>query len=225
MGDEDCIEQLRSAWFRGGSARPLIEELIRAKRMDEAGALARLTLAYDECQERETIEQLLEQAGSPPPGWTDSVVAFSRNPTMENWDRLMRFTPNEVFYQRARNTLRLLRRLGTNPDALFLCATRHGTTPDAIELVQSGEVHPDTVVARAHEAPPDAHSLWFGLAAEAAFARGDDLGTVRLLKMAYAQAASGIGPEMSALAIRSDASPELNEMLDKIGVPNLTDLP
>jgi hypothetical protein len=218
--DDIKIEELRSIWFSGGSARPLIEALIRAKRMNEAGALARLTLAYEECRDREAIEQLLEKAGSPPPGWTEAVMDFSRNPVPENWDHLMRFTPNEVFYQRTRNTLRLLRRLGTDPNALFLCATRPGTTPDAIELLQSGEVHPDTVLLRAEEAPPAARPLWYGFAAEAAFARGDELGTVRLLKMAYA-VAGDIGPEMSVLAIRADASPKLHQMLDKAGIPRM----
>jgi hypothetical protein len=131
----------------------------------------------------------------------------------------MRFTPNEAYYQRTRNTLRILRRLGTDPNALFRCATRHGTVPDAFALVQSGEVDPETVVARADEASPAARGLWLGLAAEAAFARGDDLGTVRLLKMAYAEAAEGLGPRMSVMSIRAAASPELQEMLDRVGVP------
>jgi hypothetical protein len=212
LEDENRIDQLRAAWFQGGPARPLIEELILAKRLDEAGALARLALASEECQDREALEDLLEQTGNPPPGWTEAVIAFSRNPTLENWDRLMLFTPHKVFYQRTRNTLRLLRRLGTDPNALFRCATRIGTTPDAFELAQSGEVHPDTIVARAEEAPPGARGIWLGLAAEAAFARGDDLGTARLLKTAYEQAARGFGPEMSAREIREEASPKLQEI-------------
>jgi hypothetical protein len=217
--NEDRIEQLRTAWYRGGSARPLIEELIRAKRMDEAGALARLALASEDCRERAALEDLLQRTGNPPPGWMEAVIEFSRNPALENWDRLMLFTPNENFYQRTRNTLRLLRRLGTDANALFRCATRIGTTPDAFELVQSGEVHPDTVMARAEEAPPAARSLWIGLAAEAAFARSDELGTVRYLKMAYEQATEGFGPEMSAREIREKASPSLHEILDRVGVP------
>ena len=37
------VERLHAAWMSGGPARALIEELIRLKRMDEAGSLARLT--------------------------------------------------------------------------------------------------------------------------------------------------------------------------------------
>jgi len=73
----------------------------------------------------------------------------------------------------------MLRRLGTDVNALFRCAIRHGTVPDAFELVKSGEVDPETVLDRAREAPVETHSPWFGLAAEAAFARGDDPGTAR----------------------------------------------
>jgi hypothetical protein len=218
-GDEDRIDQLRAAWMQGESARPLIEELIRLKRMVEAGALARLTLDSDECQDRERFERLLEQTGCPPPGWTEALVAFSRTPTLENWDRLMRFTPDNVFYHRTRNAIRLLRRLGTDPNALFRCATWYGTTPDAFELIQSGEVHPDTVVARAQMAPSGARALWLGMAAEAAYAQGDDLGTVRLLKRAYAEATEMVGPEISARSIREKANSNLQVMLDKIGIP------
>jgi len=223
--DENRIDQLRTAWMQGESARPLIEELIRLKRVSEAGALARLTLDSDECQDREAIEDLLEQTGCPPPGWTDSLVAFSRNPTLENWDRLMRFTPNDVFYHRTRNAIRLLRRLGTDANALFRCATWSGTTQDAFELVQSGDVYPDTVVARAEMAPPGARALWLGLAAEAAFARGDDLGTTHLLKTAYEEVTDGIGPDISARTIRENADSNLQEMLDKVGIPRFEQAP
>lgn len=217
--DEDRVERLRDDWIRGGMAGPVIEELIRLKRMDQAGALARIALSSDRCQDREAVEKLLDLAGAPPPGWTDAVLAFSKNPTPDGWDSLMSFTPNEVLYQRTRNTIRLLRRIGTDPDALFRCATQIGTVPDAFELVQSGEVDPETVVERGWQAPPGARALWFGLAAEAAFIRGDELGSVRLLKLAYAEAADDIGPEMSVMVIRRDASDDLHKMLDKVGIP------
>ena len=216
--DEFKVEQLRSAWYNGGPASPLIEELIRLKRKNEAATLSRLALASPKCEERDALEKLLERAGSPPPGWSEAVAAFAQDPTVEGWDALMCFTPNEVFYQRTRNTLRALRRIGTDPNILFLCATRCGTVPDAFELVQSGEVDPETVLARALEAPPVTRALWLGMAAEAAFARGDDLGTVRLLKRAYAETAQLIGPEMSAMDIRAKASPSLHKMLENAGI-------
>lgn len=219
--DEDQVAHLRADWISGGLAGPVIGELIRLKRMDEAGALARLALNSDRCQDREVVEKLPDLTGSPPPGWTDAVLAFSQNPTPEGWDNLMSFTPNKVLYQRTRNTLRILRRMGTDANALFRCATRTGTVPDAFDLVQSGEVNPETVVERGWQGPPEARALWFGLAAEAAFVRGDELGTVRLLKMAYAEAADDIGPETSVMVIRRDAGDELQKMLDSAGIPRL----
>jgi len=131
----------------------------------------------------------------------------------------MSFTPHELLYQRTRNTLRVLRRLGVDANVLFRCATRNGTVPDAFELVQSGQVDPETVVVRAEEAPPGTRAMWLGLAAEAAFARYDELGTVRLLKMAFAVPNEGFGPDTSVMAIRDRASDELNTILDKVGIP------
>jgi hypothetical protein len=96
---------------------------------------------------------------------------------------------------------------------------RYGTTPDAFELVKSGEVCPNTVIARAKIAPPETRTLWFGIAAEAAFARGDDLSTLRLLKKAYEEDTSMFDPEMSTRAIRADANSKLHKMLDKVGIP------
>jgi hypothetical protein len=171
------------------------------------------------CQDRETLEELLQRTGTPPHGWEDAVAAFHRNPTAENWDSLMYFTPLHLLYQRTRNTLRVLRRLGTDPNVLFMCATRHGTVPDAFELVQSGDVAPETVLKRALEAPPGAQAMWLGLAAEAAFARGDLLGVVRLLKRACAETVDCMGPDMSITAIRAAANNELHEMMDSVGIP------
>jgi hypothetical protein len=217
--EEDASsEWLRSLWLRGGSARPLVERLLELTRVDEAGALARLALAAENCPDRNEVERLLERVGKPPDGWTEAVVAFSRDPTIDKWDRLMQFTPHGVLYQRVRNTISTLRRLGTDPNAIFRCATRCGTVPDAIELVQLGEVDPAVVVERAEQAAASVRGIWYGLAAEAAFARGDTLGTVRLLKLACEKVSDGFGADISIDAIRSAATPELHEMLDKVGV-------
>lgn len=217
---EVLIEKLEAEWVGGGAATPLVAELIRLKRLNRAGAIARLALAAEVCQDRATLEKLLQRTGNPPRGWENAVAAFHRNPTLENWDSLMYFTPLPLLYQRTRNTLRVLRRVGTDPDVLFMCATRNGTVPDAFELVQSGDVAPETVVQRALEAPPGLQAMWLGLAAEAAFARGDMLGVVRLLKRACAETVDCMtGPEMSINAIRAAASDELHHMLDSVGIP------
>ncbi len=106
-----------------------------------------------------------------------------------------------------------------DPDLLFRFATRLGTTPDAVELAESGLVDPDTIKARADEGTPQARGLWLGLAAQAALARGDRLGAVRLLREAFEQAVDPFTPDTSAAAIRDLADDELRELLDKAGIP------
>ena len=222
--DEQELEALRAAWTDGGSAQPLIEALLRRGRMDEAAVMARLLLGQEDCQDREWFERALARTGQPPPGWSEALTAFASAPSIEAWDALMRFTPARAFYHRVRHAVRYLQQLGTDPNILFRCATRVGTTPDGIALAQSGAVHPDTIVARAMEAPALARAFWFGLAAEAACVRGDDLSTMRLLKRAYAGPTCALEPKISAMMIRQRASAQLHEMLDRAGIPRFDEV-
>jgi len=57
------------------------------------------------------------------------------------------------------------------------------------------------------------------IAAHARLARGDTFGVVRYLREAYERTDSEFPPDLSAMAIRSEADSELHKMLDKIGVP------
>ena len=102
---------------------------------------------------------------------------------------------------------------------MFCFVVRRGTERFQMRSSWSGQVDPETVVVRAEEAPPGTRAMWLGLAAEAAFARYDELGTVRLLKMAFAVPNEGFGPDTSVMAIRDRASDELNTILDKVGIP------
>jgi len=63
-----------------------------------------------------------------------------------------------------------------------------------------------------------ARSLWLGLAAAAAFARGDRLGVVRLRRAANA-VRGGVPPDHHVVAIRAACDDELAAMLDAAGVP------
>ena len=109
--------------------------------------------------------------------------------------------------------------LGVNGDILFQCATRYGATPDAFELVERGQVAPETVIQRGREGPPEARGIWLGLAARAALVRGDRFRTVRLLKEAVETASPEFPPLTEVWAVRELADDELNEMLDKAGIP------
>ena len=206
------------AWLAGGSALPLVRRLFADGLHDEAAAHARMALADHDCQDRDQIEEIVERVASPPDGWSEAVLRFAAEPDLDAWERLMSFTPPEMIYQRLRYTISLLRRLGTDPEILFRCATHHGVTPDAIELVESGAVDPEVVAQRAHGSARAA-GIWLGFAAQASFARGDAFGVVRYLREAYERADSEFPPDISAMTIRSNADPELHRMLDKIGVP------
>jgi hypothetical protein len=92
--------------------------------------------------------------------------------------------------------------------------------PEAIELVERGLVDPETCVRRGDEGPPLARAVWLGLAAQAAFARGDRFGTVRLLREACRIADPAFPPIASMMSIREQADDELREMLDRAGVPS-----
>lgn len=207
-----------SVWLAGGSALPLVESLFTDGQSDEAAACARFALADPECKDRDRIEEIVKRIASPPDGWTEAVLRFSNDPSLDAWERMMRFTPPDMIYQRLRYTIALLQRLGTDPGTVFRCATHFGTTPDAIGLVESGAVDPEVVAQRAGEAPMAA-GIWLGLAAQAAFARGDAFGVVRYLQKAYERADPSYPPDLSAMRIREEADDELHEMLDKIGVP------
>ena len=217
---EELLELLRVAWRdEGRSPAALIRRLAEYGRRDEAAAMARYVLGREECPDRGDIEALLESLGSPPDGWQSAVLAFASAPSDEGWDQLMEFTPPDALYQRTRNTVQTLIHLGVDGNVLFRCATRNGTTPDAIELVERGLVDPDTVVARGREGPQSALGFWLGLAAEAALARGDRFRTVRLLREACRVADPEFPPTIHCLSIREAADDELHAMLDAADIP------
>jgi hypothetical protein len=87
--------------------------------------------------------------------------------------------------------------------------------PELYDLADSGTVDPATIVARADGSPVE--GAWLGLAAKAAFARGDRTATARHLWRA-----SQLDPILSFMAIdeiRRLGDEELNAELDRAGVP------
>lgn len=202
----------------GGSLLPWVQQLVNYGSSDGAAVWARYALAHKDCRDRAELEALLLSIGEPPSGWVDAVGAFAANPSVSEWEKLMRFTPAESFYQRSRNTLQMLMRMDVDHEVLFRCATHYGILPDAIELVDTGRVAPETVLERGEQGPVHARGLWFGLAARAAFARGNRLGTVRFLREACLVAHPAFPPTLDVAFIRADADRELNDMLDRAGV-------
>jgi hypothetical protein len=220
--DEDpLVVQRQRFWLNGGSAVPLLELLLEQGRVDDAAATARLALAMDGCLDREMVERILREAGSPPVGWDAALEAYADDPTDERWDDLMRFIPEDVVYQRLRNMVAQLRALGAEANRLFLHVSRFGIVAELLEMGESGEVDPETIRARGDESPEN-RSFWLGLAAQAAFARGERFLTVRLLAEAY-DANAGVPADLAAMQIREAADDALHAMMDAVGIPRFDD--
>ncbi len=206
-------------WGNGESALPIVRRLIDLGFPDEAAATARLALVFPECLDREQLEAALFEIASPPDGWLEALTGFARNPSEERWKELMTFVPEEVFYQRLRNTMAILMRLGCDGDILFRCASRFGMTSDLFDLARTGTVDPLTIEERGAESA--ARAAWLGLAAMAAFARGDRFATLRYLRAACSDDDDAYLAWAAISEIRRDADEALNHELDKLGVPRV----
>lgn len=215
FGDSQLTFLVRS-WFNGQSSLPVVMRLRELGYEDEAAAHARLALRDADCKDREALEQVLLEIASAPDGWLDALADFARNPSLERWDELMQFVPEDVFYQRLRHTIATLDRLGCEGNMLFRCATKTGMTSDVFDLVRSGRVDPEVIEERGSGSP--ARATWLGLAAQASFARGDRFAVIRYLREA-AREPSAVLAMASISEIRHEADEALNDDLDKAGVP------
>jgi hypothetical protein len=216
---EELLAIARREWLKGGSHARYLRLLLEFGRAAQAVSTARALLAHEDCSDRAELEALIAQAARPPGGWDEAVAAFARDPSIDGWDRLLRFTPDDVYDQRVRYTLRLLRELEVDPDTLFRCATHVGVTPEAIELVDRGEVSPALVLERAGRSSAETRPLWLGLAARAACVRGDRFTTVRLLREAVAAAGSADVLTLDVRFVRDHGDDELQHLLDRAGLP------
>jgi hypothetical protein len=215
--NEAMITFLFRRWAGGESIVPAVELLVELGREEEAAAIGRLALADPHCLDRPRLDELLLQIGQVGQSWISALDQVVADPRPEQFERLVRFTPPELLYQRLRLAVPLLRRRGCDPDALFRIAAPQGMTPDLIELAQSGEVSPETIERHAESSA--AAAGWLGLAAEAAHARGDRLGTVRLLRKACSDPDHGSLAFASIHNIRKMADADLNADLSRAGVP------
>ena len=213
------LDALQQAWLDGGSALPLVRLLVERGEGDQAAAIARLVLAREECLDAAEIEQCLDDIDEAPDEWRAQLAAMAADPTVERFEELMRFVPPELIYQRLRNALRKLRKLGVDPEILFQCATNIGMTPEAIELVEEGLVRPEAILARGRSSA--ARTTYFGLAAEAAFLRGDIVSTIRHLRDAVQHETELVTALPHIYFVREQASPEVNAMLDRAGIPGI----
>ena len=212
--DPEATLLLRRHVFGGESAMPAIRKLIAGGDVDYAAVVTRLALRTATGRDREELLAVLHEISSAPTGWATALETFAAAPSDEAWDALMRFVPEDVFYQRLKYTVLVLMGLGCDGDILFRCVSRLGMIPELFDLADSGTVDPETIVQRATGSPAEA--AWLGIAAKAAFARGDRAATTRHLWRA-----SQLDPIFAYAAIseiRDQADAELNAELDRMGV-------
>lgn len=212
--DPEVTLLLRRYFQGGGSAMPAIRKLMASGDVDYAAVVTRLALRTAEGTGREELLAVLHEISSAPTGWATALETFASRPSEAAWDELMRFVPEDVFYQRLKYTVLVLMGLGCDGDILFRCVSRMGMIPELYDLAESGSVDPETIVQRATGSPAEA--AWLGLAAKAALARGDRAATARHLWRA-----SQLDPILSYAAIdeiRRVADAKLNAELDRAGV-------
>jgi len=213
------LDALQQAWLDGGSALPLVRLLVTRGEGDHAAAIARIALGRADCPDAEEIEQCLDDIDEAPEEWREQLAAMARDPSVDRFEELMRFVPPEHIYQRLRNALRKLRKLGIDANILFQCATNLGMTPEAIELVEEGLVNPKTILARGAQSP--ARATYLGLAAEATYLEGDLVSTIRYLREAVQNETELCSAMPHIYFVREQASPEVNAILDRAGIPPL----
>lgn len=218
MLGEPQLTFLARRWLNGDSSLPFVEKLRELGFDDEAAATARLALRDPECLDREALEIALHEIASSPDGWLDALAAFAHDPSEEGWQQLMLFVPEEVWYQRLRNTTEVLMRLGCDGNVLFRCTAKIGMHSGIFDLARSGTVDPEVIEERGAGSP--ARATWLGLAAQAAFARGDRFAVIRYLRDASREEDAFLA-WASINEIREEADDELNAELDKVGVPRM----
>ena len=208
------------AWLEGGSALPLVTLHAQRGEITEAATIARAALAQHPCHDADEIERLLYTFDDAPAGWHELLQDFAASPSIERWRALLQFVPGELLYQRQRNSIRRLRALAVDPNLLFLCSCELGMAPDAIQLVEEGLVRSEVIEERASTSG-GAKATYRGLAATAAFLAGDIVATIRLLRESAAFENEWCSPLPHIYFIREQATPEVAEILDRAGIPQL----
>jgi hypothetical protein len=213
------LDELQRQWLDGGSALPLVRLLVDRGESDHAAAIARLALGRADCPDATDIERCLDDVDEATDEWRAQLAAMARDPTVERFEELMRFVPPELIYQRLRNAIRKLMKLGVDANLLFQCATNIGMTPEAIELVEEGLVTPETILLRGERSA--ARATYLGLAAEATYLRGDLVSTIRYLREAVLSESALCSALPHIYFVREQASPEVNAILDRAGIPGI----
>jgi len=108
------LREAERRWLNGDSALPVVTILVSRGANAEAAAVARLALTRPDCLDAAELEAALARIAASPPGWAEALASFAESPSPEAWCELMRFVPPEYAYQRMRDTIRRLRKLGVS---------------------------------------------------------------------------------------------------------------
>lgn len=204
-------------WIEDGeSALPVVDLMLQMGNKEGAATVARMALSQPGSRDAAAIERLLEAHESVPAGWHAAIAAFKSDPSDESWRSLIAFAGADEIYRWTRRAYRDLRKLGCDANEMIRYMSRSGITPDVMELVENGEVAPQTLIDRAHEEGA-ATSFWLGLAAEAAYLDGDRFRAVSLMRDA-ARANGGAYPFEAAAWLHDNGDAEFVEMLVASGI-------
>src|SRR5688572_7148739 len=119
LDDDEQLRFLIRRWVNGDSAVPAVERLLVLGQHDEAATLGRVAIrAPIDADDEATLARLITESGSPPDGWSAALHDFAASPSEEAWATLMRFVPEDVFYQRLKNTIVMLQMLQCDGDVL-----------------------------------------------------------------------------------------------------------
>ena len=217
---EALLREARERWLAGGSHVEYLRLLVQNGHSARAVSMAIALLDANEQRDRQELETLLAEVSLAPSGWARAVTAFAQDPSELSWRRLQRFTPCEVYQERVRYTLRILMQLGVTAEVVFHFATLDGATPEAIGMAEEGLVSARVVEERSLRSDTEGRVLWLGLAARAACVAGDHLGTIRLLRAAYAASrGSCYDPARDLAFVRDHADACLRALLRNAGFP------
>lgn len=214
---EQALAAERLAWLRGGDRLVYLQRMARLGDEQKAFALARSMLTRADDVTAERIERFLRGDALLPEGFDRQVAQLDQHATRADVDEILRFVPYPVRQRAIHRISEALR--DADPALRFEVACLDGPTTEAIAMVEAGDVPATAVVKVADSREPDARgrSLWLGLAARAAAARGDHLGVVRLLREALE--AEGQDPLLDLETIWECAPPALKSTMRAAGLP------
>jgi hypothetical protein len=206
----------RERWVEGGRHLEYLRLMVAFGRRAAALDLAFALLERELSAELVEVDRFLADTLEIPAGYDAAIATYLRAPSAEAFDALLRFSPPDLAAHRLRHTVRRLLLAGADPSTLLAVAGHRALTEEMHARIDDGEI-PASALARLPEHHPESAPEWLGLAARSAHARGDQLGTIRLLRVALRHEDRDRARQHLEF-VREIAGPELLAMLDRAGL-------